>query len=163
MKLNFLGILILVIVVGAGVGVAYGAGVVMGKGSAPAATQAQSTSEAAGASGTPGAFMAGGNARGGAGGGGTFGTVQAVNGNTLTVSTQSGGAVQVTLTDSTSIRKTADGTKDDLKQGVEIMVTGQQGTGGNVTATSIQIVPASEAAPSQMPRAKPQGTSASKP
>lgn len=179
MRLSFLSLLILVVIVGAAVGGAYGAGIAMGKGSAPTSAQAQTpsssgtagTTGAAGASGAAGAFAAGTSGRAGAGGGATLGTVQSVTGNTLTISSQSGGTVQVTLSDTTSIRKTVDGTKDDLKQGEEVVVSGQQGTGGGLTASSIQIVPAGNASgqvrggsdqpaapsPSQTPRARQQG------
>jgi len=153
LKLNFTGLLILVIVVCAGVGGAFGAGVATGKASAPttAQTQAGAASGVSGVAGTTGATgtagpagAAGGRA-GGAGalaaGLGVFGTVQSVTGNTLTVSEQSGTTVQVVISDTTTIRKTSEGARDDLKQGVEVLVTGQTGASGSMAASSIQIVP----------------------
>lgn len=161
MRLNFLSFLILVIVVGASVGGAYGAGIAMGKGQAPAPTPAQS------APGAVDTSAAGSNSRGGFSGQGLTGTVEKVEGNILTISTQSGGSTQVTLADDTTIRKTADAGKEELKQGVRVVVVGQQGSGGSVTASSIQIVAADGATPGQQPvqqpRSKPQSAPTSAP
>lgn len=165
MRLNFLGLLILVAIVGVAVGGAYGAGIVIGKGTAPAATQAQGASGAAGAAGdtgAAGASKAGGNGFG-SGGSGVSGTVQKIDGNTLTITTQSGGSTQVSLSDNTSIRKTTEASRTELTQGMSVVILGQQGSGGNLAASSIQIVPADGATPSQQQRSKPQGAPTSTP
>ncbi len=180
MKLSFMGLLILIIVVGGAVGGAYGAGMAVGKGSVSLPPQAQAVLGAgdlasaaaarggaagAGASGGAAAFAAGGAVAYGAGGSAVMGTVEKLEGNTLTVSTQGGGTTQVGLADSTVVRKLADAPKDELKQGVRVVVTGQQGAGGAVTASSIQIIPAdgASATPGQTPekpgRTRQQGAS----
>lgn len=160
MRLNFLSLVILVVVVGAAVGGAYGSGVVVGKATTPALTQATATAVAASGSG------AGGAAAGGAGGRGVSGTVEKLEGNTLSVSSTTGGSVQVTLSQNTPIEKTTSASRDELLPGVRVVVVApsqQQGTGGSVVATSVQIVSGEVAAPSQTPRAKPQTTPASAP
>ncbi len=166
MRLNFLGLLILVAIVGVAVGGAYGAGIVMGKGTAPAATQAQGAAGDAGAAGAAGASRAGGNSFG-SGGSGISGTVQKIDGNTLTITTQSGGSTQVTLSDNTSIRKTTEASRNELAQDVAVVILGQQGSGGNLAASSIQIVAADGATPGQQPvqqpRSKPQSAPTSAP
>lgn len=160
MRLSFMGLLIVIIVVGGAVGGAYGAGMAVGKGSVSLPPQAQAVlgagdlaSAAAARGGAAGAGASGGAAAYGAGGSAVMGTVEKLEGNTLTVSTQGGGTTQVGLAESTVVRKLADAPKDELKQGVRVVVTGQQGTGGAVIASSIQIIPADAASdtPGQTP------------
>lgn len=82
---------------------------------------------------------------GGAGGfvgRGTFGQVESVNGNLLTIKDAQGSEVKVQLQASTTITKTVGGAKGDLTQGVNVTVTGQRGTDGTVTAVAVNIVPA---------------------
>jgi hypothetical protein len=71
-------------------------------------------------------------------GGGTFGQLKSVNGNTLTVSTQNGD-VTVDLTATTQIEKTTAGTPADLQAGDQLVVRGQSDSSGTVTAQQIQI------------------------
>ena len=88
----------------------------------------------------------GGNGGGGAGGGGgfgggVFGTVKSVNGNTLQVSTAQN-VTTVTLGAATTFMKTITATVSDVTVGTTITVRGQRDAAGNVTADSIQVLPA---------------------
>ena len=133
-------LLIGIIVLGLGVGAAFGAGTAYGRGSAPkAATSAatasqgrtgQSTTDSTGAA----AFAAAGGRPA------AFGTVESVSGNSIAVKTQSG-TTTVKTDDKTTIRKTVTGTLDDLTAGTSVVVTGDAGADGSVTATSISINP----------------------
>jgi hypothetical protein len=71
-------------------------------------------------------------------GGGTFGQLKSVNGNTLTLTTQNGD-VTVDLTANTQIEKTTSGTPADLQAGQQLVVRGQRDSSGTVTAESVQI------------------------
>ena len=72
-------------------------------------------------------------------GGGITGTVKSVDGQLLTLSTAET-VTTVTLTDATTVNMTVTGDLTDLTEGVRVMVTGEIGSDGNVTATLIQIV-----------------------
>ena len=87
--------------------------------------------------GGPGEGREGGERRGRRGAGGT---IESVEGNTLTIATPRG-PVMVTTDDETTLRKVVDGSKQDLKQGVQIRVTGSRDEEGTVKATSITLVP----------------------
>jgi hypothetical protein len=71
-------------------------------------------------------------------GGGVFGQLKSVNGNTLTVTTQNGDET-VDLTANTQIEKTTAGTPADLKAGEQLIVRGQRDSSNTVTAETIQI------------------------
>jgi hypothetical protein len=71
-------------------------------------------------------------------GGGVFGQLKSVNGNTLTVTTQNGDET-VDLTANTQIEKTTVGTTADLQAGEQLVVRGQRDSSGTVTAETIQI------------------------
>lgn len=70
------------------------------------------------------------------------GSVVSVEGDLATVTTQQG-EVKVRLSEA-KIQKTVEGTTDDLKAGQRVMVSGQQGSDGSYTASSVQILPAGE-------------------
>ena len=74
-------------------------------------------------------------------GGGTFGQLKSVNGNTLTVTTQNGD-VTVDLSANTQIEKTTAGTAADLQAGQQLVVRGQRDSSGTVTAETVQITTA---------------------
>ena len=78
----------------------------------------------------------------GRGGGRVQGKVQAVDGQTLTVTETNGTTTKVVLSASTVVTKMAQGSAADLKQGVPVMVVGSAGTDGTVAARTIQIQPA---------------------
>ena len=81
---------------------------------------------------------AGGN---GFGGGGVAGTIKSISGDTIQVSTAQN-VTTVTLSGATTILKSVTATASDLQVGQQITVRGQRDSSGNVTATSIQLVPA---------------------
>lgn len=90
---------------------------------------------------TNGANGANGQARG-AFGGGTFGQIKSINGNTLTVTTAQNTDVTVTLSNTTRIEKTSSGTAADLQTGEQVTVAGQRDSNGNITAVQVTIIPA---------------------
>jgi hypothetical protein len=95
-----------------------------------------------GAAGGQGFFGGGQNgAAGGQGAGarrGVTGTVQKVEGNTLTVTSAQGETVTVQITDSTPIEKTVAGSAGDLTAGANVLIIGTR-SGNNVAATAIQL------------------------
>ena len=121
---------ILVLIAGAAAGGFYG-------GTSYQAQQQSSITNAffngRGGTGAPGAA--------GTGGGGVSGTVTAINGDTLQVTTAQG-VTTVTLNTATSILKSQTATAGDLQAGQQVTVRGQRDSAGNVTATTVQVVPA---------------------
>ena len=86
---------------------------------------------------------AGGFGGGGAGldgRGGLSGTIDGIEGNTVSVNT-SQGPLLATVGDDTTIQMFVQGTLGDLHAGVTVTVIGQQGEDGTVEARSIVIVP----------------------
>ena len=70
-------------------------------------------------------------------GGGTMGTIEAIEGDVLTVTTQDG-AVRVQTTDTTLIQKYTTVGVDDLEIGEQVVVSGSRNDDGSITARSIQ-------------------------
>jgi len=83
----------------------------------------------------------GGGGGGGFGGGGVFGTVKAITGTTVLISTPQN-VTTVNLSDATTVMKTITGTVSDIQVGETITVRGQRDSSGNVTADSVQVLPA---------------------
>jgi hypothetical protein len=73
----------------------------------------------------------------GAGGRGTTGTVDRVDGTTVYVKTAQGTDVKVSTSDSTTVGVTQQGKLSDLKPGSTVVVQGQAGSDGTVTAQAI--------------------------
>ena len=94
---------------------------------------------AAGANGATGANGAAGAA--GRFGGGVFGTVTKVEGNTITVTQRDGTTATVVVPSGTAITKTVSGSLSDLTAGTSIAVRGTT-TDGKTTAESVTINPA---------------------
>jgi hypothetical protein len=86
------------------------------------------------------------NRASGAGGGGVFGTITKVEGNTITVTQRDGTTATVVVPSGTAITKTVDGALSDLKSGTSIAVRGTTAD-GKTTAQSVQINPANGAFP----------------
>lgn len=156
MRNLFGALLALVVVFGLGLGLAFGGGALYGRKSvkvvsAPTATAAAGAGAAGAAGGlgggTGGAGGAGAQAQGGAAGGGqgragTAGVVEKIDGNNLTLRTQTG-SVTVTLASDTEIRQTVAAQATDLKPGQTVTVLGTPGADGNIQqARSITITPA---------------------
>jgi hypothetical protein len=66
------------------------------------------------------------------------GTVTAVDGDTITVKQANGQTVKVKLTGDTQYTVTTKGSKDDVKVGQPIVVTGERGDDGTVSASSVR-------------------------
>jgi hypothetical protein len=90
----------------------------------------------------------GGAATGGArtGGAGQFanastvtGTVQKIDGQTLTVAEQNGQTVTVTIGTNTRLRKAASAALADVTAGAQVTIVGQTGSDGSITATIVTI------------------------
>ena len=91
-----------------------------------------------GGGGTSGGASAGGAGFGGRGG--LVGTIEEVEGNTVTVST-SQGSLLATIGDETTIQKTIEVSIGELVEGVRVTVTGARGKDGAVNATTIFVIP----------------------
>jgi hypothetical protein len=80
----------------------------------------------------------GGNGQGGGGRGqGVSGTVEAIDGNTLSVKLNDGSTVKVALADKGVVRKQVEGTLADIKVGERVIALGTQ-NGDTFSASSIQ-------------------------
>ncbi|MEV5502775.1 hypothetical protein AB0M50_45970 [Nonomuraea fuscirosea] len=130
-----------------GAGVVLVAGILVGIqaqnlfGSAGAAAQAGAQQRFGGQTGAarqPDASrQPGGRQRMGGGGEGTAGTVEKVEGGKVYVRTMDGATVTVNTTDQTTVRISRPAKVADLRKGSTIVVRGQQGADGAVTADSI--------------------------
>ena len=72
----------------------------------------------------------------------TFGEIESIDGNTLTLTTQAGGAMTVLVTDTTLIEKNASVAVSDLVAGDTVIVSGSDNDDGSITARSVQVAPA---------------------
>ncbi|GAB2808366.1 DUF5666 domain-containing protein [Lentzea nigeriaca] len=68
---------------------------------------------------------------------GTIGTIDHVDGTTVYVKTQNGQVIKVSTSDSTKVQITSDGKLTDLKAGQQVVVQGQAGSDGTVTAQTL--------------------------
>jgi hypothetical protein len=73
----------------------------------------------------------------GGGRNGTVGTIDRVEGGTVYVKQQDGTVIKVTTSDSTQVTKTVEGALSDLKPGERIVIQGQKGSDGSVSAQRI--------------------------
>jgi hypothetical protein len=105
--------------------------------STPTARQGGTQTGSPGGTGqTAGTGQQGGGFRG-AGGRGTTGTVDRVDGTTVYVKTAQGTDVKVSTSDSTTVGVTQQGKLSDLKPGSTVVVQGQAGDDGTVAAQAI--------------------------
>jgi preprotein translocase subunit YajC len=88
--------------------------------------------------GGQGGAPAPGQANGGFRGGGMAGTVSAVDGDTITITTRDGQSMKVQLTADGTVRKQVDAQVSDITPGEQIVAIGAQ-SGDTFQATSIQI------------------------
>ncbi len=70
------------------------------------------------------------------------GTVDALNGNTLTVKTREGPTVDVILNDPLTVLTVKRLTLDDIKQGTYVGVTSKTGADGKAQAIEVHVIPA---------------------
>jgi len=75
--------------------------------------------------------------------GGIMGTIEAVEGDALVITTQEG-AIRVRITDTTLVEKYTTVTIGDLETGEKVVVSGTRNEDGGYTARSIQVLPARE-------------------
>ena len=80
----------------------------------------------------------GGQGGGGFRGGGVAGTISAVSGNTITLTTRNGQSAKVQLAADGKVRKQVDGQLSDLTVGEQVVAIGAQ-SGDTFQATSIQV------------------------
>jgi hypothetical protein len=74
---------------------------------------------------------------GGGFGRGTTGTIDHIDGTTVYVKTPNGQIVKVSTSDSTKVQITSEGKLTDLKAGQQVVVQGQPGSDGTVTAQTL--------------------------
>lgn len=75
------------------------------------------------------------------GGGAVAGEIISRDDKTLTVKLRDGGSKIVLLSDSTDVRKTTAGTRDDLTVGTSVVIAGSANADGSIAAQSVQIRP----------------------
>jgi hypothetical protein len=73
------------------------------------------------------------------GGGGTAGQVKTIDGNVMTISTAQN-VTTVNLTATTQVEQTVSVGTSALQPGMQVMVTGQKDSNGNITASQIRII-----------------------
>lgn len=105
-----------------------------------------------GGAGQNGPAFGNGGAPNGGNGSFTLGTIQSIDGDTITIQTTDGSTVKVTVGGDTQIRITKDGSIGDLAEGTTIVVSGSR-AGDTLAATSISEangfgVPGAAASPS---------------
>lgn len=81
-----------------------------------------------------------GSSNGAFGRGGLMGTVESIDGNTLTITTTQG-PVKATLSEGTTITKYVEATAGDLKVGDQVRVLGDETGSDGVDATAVTIIP----------------------
>jgi hypothetical protein len=135
--------ILLVVTIGVGA-LAYGKGNEAGRASAADARTRFINDRSGAAPGGGGGAAAGAFAQGGNGAGGgnnanmTAGTIKSVSGGVVEVSTATE-AIKIKLTDQTQIQKTVQGTASDLVVGERVVIQGDKGSDGTLTARSIQL------------------------
>lgn len=145
-----LGIVVLVLL-GTGGGYLYGVSVGEGRASQARQQFAQGRFAAQGGQfptrdGTPQPAQPGGPRAGG----GIMGTIEAIEGDTLVVRTQSGN-VRVKTTDTTLIEKLSSVAVSELKAGEQVMVSGSRNDDDSISARSVQSVRGPQALPTNQP------------
>jgi hypothetical protein len=156
---NFIWLLVGIILLGGAIGGAFFGGQALGKNhekTVLAQTTQSRTSQFGGnttrtvggggaVSGNAGAVVGGripgGGAIGGIAGfgGSTIGTVQSVQGTTVTMTAQNGSSVTVNLSANTTIEKISRGTPADLAAGSNITVSGPRNPDGSIQAATVLL------------------------
>jgi len=135
---SFVILVVLIVVVGGAIAGAFLGGQAIGKSQGNQAFQSRFGQFP---SGEQRAYSGNFTSPGGTGGfiarGGTFGTVEKVEGNILTVKAPDGSTVQVVISDQTTIQKMAQGDLSDITAGSSVSVTGERKDDGSIAATTI--------------------------
>jgi hypothetical protein len=74
-------------------------------------------------------------------GGATIGEIVSQDPTSITVKLQDGSSKIVNISDSTTISKSATGSKSDLTKGARVMVFGTAGSDGSINAQNVQLNP----------------------
>lgn len=75
----------------------------------------------------------------GRGGRGAAGTIDSVNGTTITLTTRNGRKINVTAAGTVTVTVRSPGSIADLKAGQSVVVSGQRGADGSITANRIDV------------------------
>ncbi|MCX6725793.1 MAG: hypothetical protein NT052_00545 [Candidatus Shapirobacteria bacterium] len=67
------------------------------------------------------------------------GEITNIDNNTITIKSQDGSSKIIVYSGSTTVNKTSEGSKEDLKIGEQTMIIGTEGSDGTMTAKSISI------------------------
>ena len=73
--------------------------------------------------------------------GGTIGTIEKIEGDTITVKTMNGSSIKVVTSSSTTFQKMVSGTLSDLRTGDTVTVSGETNDDGTVQATNVFMTP----------------------
>jgi hypothetical protein len=130
---SFVSLLIVAVILGSAIGGALAGGIAIGKGQGKSEARQTLVSQIGQYSSTTGQ----GNATTGLGA--TVGTVEKVEGNIVTLNTNTG-TVLVNIGNSTSIEKMAEGSLGDISIGANITVSGNKNADGSIQARSITII-----------------------
>ena len=87
----------------------------------------------------PGSGQTSGNFPAGGFGRGATGQIKSIDGNTITL-TEGQTEVKVTLSDTTRIEKSTAASTADLQAGLQVTITGQRDSSGNITASQVLIL-----------------------
>ncbi len=83
-------------------------------------------------------------------GGGATGQIESIDGDTITLTT-AGNTTNVALIDTTKVIKSVEGSMTDLQVGMQVLVSGQRDTKGNITATQIMVMTGNTTTPGVTP------------
>ena len=153
---TFMVLLVSIMVLSGSVGVAFAGGVAVGKGQEEADTSSSPQLPTNQSQPLPGELTqeqldqlrqrfqgqrgSDGDGSGFGGRGGLTGTIDQIQGNTITLNT-SQGPLQALVRDDTTIQIFTEGSVADLESGLRVTVVGQIGEDGTVAATSIVVIP----------------------
>ena len=134
------------------IGVSFYGGMLYGKSQQPVGGSfANMTPEQRQARLAQGGFAGGVGVRGNRDGGFTAGEILSKDDKSITVKLTDGGSKIVFLSPTTQVLKSTTGILNDLAVGTQVVASGNAGSDGSITATSIQIRPAMMATPTPTP------------
>lgn len=165
MRIGFNMLLLVLLVIGLAVGASFGGGIVLGRNTAKTPTPVAVGAAGAGGSGAgAGGGAAGGTQRINLGtngpSGGTLGTVESVQGDTVTVRSADGNSAQYTTSADTQVSAAAPSSLSAVKQGDLVQIgSGEPDASGHQTARTILVLPARQGGtPGATPGSRGAGT-----